>query len=217
MKSKEVRSVSTIVVTLGTIGVILLWPFLTSDLAGPAFERIGTTSILSSWTSADSLTRSMNSISSSAEYTQVAYEGVGNVLSNNGGGDASNLIRFYRWHILLNSMSVPLDLPLGLGPSFPGPSVDGAFLRIFVETGILGSLAWLALFRRWFRSVPNWFAAAAVTVLIGSIFIDLTFALRPMVLLWLLFAIAKFEIQPASLANIKDEIASGQSTYLRAK
>jgi hypothetical protein len=186
-------ALSAVLVTLTTVGLILFSSQITTQLVLPALGRLESTSIFTTWGNAGMLASSVPHVQNSAEYIQIAYGGIYNVLQDTTASDASNLVRFYRWHILLNSMSYPGDLLLGLGPSFPGPSVDGAFLRIFVESGLFGVVAWLAMFRNWLRGTQVWFVAAVLTLLIGSTFIDLLFALRPMVLLWILYAVARLE------------------------
>jgi hypothetical protein len=166
-------------------------PTLNSALIQPAIERAQSTSVVSSWTSAASVVARTSHLATSAEYASVAYDGIGeSILNATASSDASSAVRFFRWQLLLReTLGDPLHVIFGLGPSFPGPSVDGALLRVFVETGLLGALAWMLLIRKWLWSSPIWFSAAVLSLLIGSIFIDLLFALRPMVVLWMLFAL----------------------------
>lgn len=211
-RSKSAYAIPTMAVTLGVTGLILFWPQISDSLLAPALDRVGSTSLLAAWSHAGVLAQNIAPVNSAVEYTQIAYGAIADLLSGNNTGDASNIVRFYRWHILLNSMSFPRDLLLGLGPSFAGPSVDGAFLRIFVESGIVGALAWLTMFTKWIRSTPAWFGAAGLSLLIGSIFIDLPFALRPMVLLWILFAVAKVQARNDELNTIPDRTPTNTTT-----
>ena len=192
--SQARRAASVVGVTLGVIALLLFSTPIVQQVVVPAASRVGSTSLITTWQQAGLLAQSQAPSETSQEYQTIAYVTiVSDVMQPNSAADASNLVRFYRWHLLLNAISNSGDYWFGLGPSFPGPSVDGAFLRIFVESGIFGLIAWYLFFLNWFRRTTFWFKAGALTLLVGSLFIDLPFALRPMVMLWILFAIARSE------------------------
>lgn len=190
-RAESPRPVSVVACTAIVVGVVLAGPVLNSTLVQPAIERAQGTSVVASWTSAASVVGRSSHLTTSEEYASVAYAGIGeSILNATASSDASSAVRFFRWQLLLReTLKDPLHVIFGLGPSFPGPSVDGAVLRVFVETGLLGLVAWGFLVRNWLHSTPVWFKAVVLSLLIGSLFIDLLFALRPMVVLWTLFAL----------------------------
>ncbi len=170
----------------------------TSDLPAPPAESVGTrlasTSVLGSWDVADGLAASVSPPQTSAQYADIAYSHIndfvnaGSALSS--GAEPSNLVRFFRWHLILDTIDDPSEVVFGLGPSFVGPSVDGSYLRFFADGGILGVLAWLALIVMWLRRSPFWMVCVTISLLVGAVFIDIVYAERPMVLYWLLLAMA---------------------------
>jgi hypothetical protein len=198
------RPVSVIACTAIVVGVVIAGPVLNSTLVQPALERAQSTSVVASWSSAASVVARSSHLTTSEDYASVAYAGIGeSILNATASSDASSAVRFFRWQLLLReTLNDPLHVIFGLGPSFPGPSVDGAVLRVFVETGLLGLAAWGLLVRNWLRSTPVWFKAAVLSLLIGSLFIDLLFALRPMVVLWTLFALLPHE---AAINEMSDD------------
>lgn len=157
--------------------------------------RLASTSVLGSWEASDGLAAAVPHAKNAGEYQFAAYAGLNiyvnaNTEADAGVVEASNLIRFFRWHLILDTFNDPADVIFGLGPSFVGPSVDGSYLRMFADGGLLGVLAWLALIVTWFRRSPLWMACVTITLLVGATFIDILYAERPMVLFWALLALA---------------------------
>ena len=157
-------------------------------------QRIESTSVLGSWNAAALLAAKVPHAATGAEYQDVAYGKLNVYVNVNTAADVgvepSNLIRFFRWHLILDTIDDPADVIVGLGPSFVGPSVDGSYLRFFADGGILGVLAWLALIVMWLRKSPLWMVCVTISLLVGASFIDIVYAQRPMVLYWLLLAVA---------------------------
>lgn len=191
-RSNGPHPLSVVTCMVLVVGAVVAGPTLNATLVQPALARAQSTSLSSSWTSASSVVARTPHVQTSDEYALIAYDGIGeSILNATASADASSAVRFFRWQLLLRETTAdPVHVVFGLGPSFPGPSVDGALLRIFFETGLLGIVAWGLLVRKWLQGVPVWFAAAIVSLLVGSMFIDLLFALRPMVVVWMLFALA---------------------------
>lgn len=163
--------------------------------AQPLGERLASSSLLGAWNASADPARSVGPVSTSADYFSIAYADVRdnvNFDSLGAAGDASNIVRFFRWHLLLNSIDTPPEVAFGEGPSFAGPSVDGSILRIYVEAGLLGLLAWFILLVKTARRSEPWLLAVIATLIVGGAFIDLFFAMRPMVLVWALVAFARF-------------------------
>jgi hypothetical protein len=156
--------------------------------------RLASTSVLGSWNAAGDIADLVPPVRSAQEYAFAAYSGMNVYLNANTmadrGVEASNLVRFYRWHLILKTIDDPADVIFGLGPSFVGPSVDGSYLRFYADGGVLGLLAWAALIVVWLRRPPLWMVCATLTLLVGALFIDIVYAQRPMVLYWMLLALA---------------------------
>lgn len=187
-----------------------------APVAGPSdsiAQRLATTSIVGSWFAAQSAAERVPPIRDSTEYADIAYarwnQYVNPATATATGVEASNLVRFFRWHLILNTIDEPTEVVLGLGPSFVGPSVDGSYLRFFADGGVLGVLAWLALVVMWLRRAPLWMVCVTLTVLVGGLFIDIVYAQRPMVLFWMLLAIA------ATRTRAADDAVAEQTDLVR--
>ncbi|MEC9787119.1 hypothetical protein RCT62_09225, partial [Escherichia coli] len=71
-------------------------------------------------------------------------DGLNDIIANAGNGDASAFIRFTRWVTLIKTASENvINFLIGLGPSYAGMAVDGNYVRMFVETGVIGLLAYI--------------------------------------------------------------------------
>jgi hypothetical protein len=154
-----------------------------------SLDRAGSTSITDAWSVSGALAAGPP-FTDAESYQSAAYVGFAQTLDVDSAqpqSDVSNLVRFYRWHLLLNSMT-PASWAVGLGPSFAGASVDGALLRVVVETGVMGAAAWVMLMKAAWRRQSGAMRGVLLTFLVGSVFIDLLFALRPSVLVWALLA-----------------------------
>lgn len=119
-------------------------------------------------------------------YLAMTYgENLSNILSMD--GDSSALIRFTRWTILLGmTFSTYLSILIGIGPSFAGAAVDGNYVRLFIETGIIGLFLFLYIIYIIFKSTKNDFVMRSylITIIITAIFIDIYTTYKAMVLLW---------------------------------
>lgn len=192
LRKRTLRPGSVITATVAIVAILLAFPLLSTKVIQPAIDRTQSTSISASWEAGRQLAAITPRSADSDQYAATAYEAIGDtVLDNVTSGDASNEVRFYRWNLLLNEITRSSErVFLGLGPSFAGPSVDGAYLRIVAESGLVGAIVWMAMFGRWIRRAPAWFVGAAVSLFVGGVFIDIFYAERPMVFLWLLLALA---------------------------
>ena len=169
-------------------------PELPSAPAESITTRLADTSVLGSWQLGGALAAGVPHLSTAAEYQDIAYSHINDFINAgnaaNAGAEPSNLVRFFRWNLILDTIDDPVDVVFGLGPSFVGPSVDGSYLRFFADAGLLGLLAWLALIVMWLRRSPVWMTCVTISLLVGALFIDIVYAERPMVLYWLLLAVA---------------------------
>jgi len=189
------RPVAVVAATLLAVTAIVLIPVALPTVVAPSVSRVDDSQLLSAWNEAARASGAIGSLATASQYSVVAYDAIGvNVTSQTASSDASNVVRFYRWQLLLKEfLQSPGTVAFGLGPSFAGPSVDGALLRVLLETGAVGFVAWVVWFRRTLRGAMPWFVAATATLIVGSLFIDLLFALRPMVLFWMLAAMSRKE------------------------
>jgi hypothetical protein len=131
----------------------------------------------------------------STDYSQGAFSDA-DAEANQGGGDVSGLTRVFRWTSLIKSTLNGLDtILIGLGPSFGSIAVDGYFVRVFVETGVLGLLVFC-----WFaKSVLAWgktyswtFREYVLILLVTGCFIDIFVSYKPMLLFWLWLGMQQF-------------------------
>jgi hypothetical protein len=190
--------VLTILLFAAAVCAYAIHPSGGDKLADPTLARFQDTSVVEAWGKSGAMASNYEAPATSKDYSFIAYDSVGISLSHGElgfgtSGDDSNLVRFFRWHILLGAVNDPLKLAIGLGPSFAGPSVDGSFVRIFAETGLLGLVAWFFAVRKWLKGATPWLIGALVTVLVGGVFIDILVAMRPMVLMWVFVALSRYE------------------------
>ncbi|WP_146072306.1 hypothetical protein [Arthrobacter sp. Y81] len=168
-------------------------PSSSGALGDPVIGRLQDTSTVDSWTLSGQVASSLEMPNNANEYYTLAYGSMPYLLgeggfASTGSGEASDMVRFFRWHILIDSIDSPWTFLFGLGPSFAGASVDGSFVRMMVETGVIGLGVWAWSIRRWGRSLAPALKGVIVALLVGAIFIDLLYSLRPMVLMWAMLA-----------------------------
>ena len=99
--------------------------------------------------------------------------------------DPSSVIRFTRWAALIRGTTSRIQSTIfGLGPSFAGVAVDGQLIRTFIESGIVGLIGLLLLFRAIARLDAQYIRQYVFALMITSLFIDVMVSFKPMVLLW---------------------------------
>ena len=132
------------------------------------------------------------------DYQNSAFEDAIAAARDQGGGDVSGLIRTYRWGTLLRAtFSTPLGAAFGLGPSFGTSAVDGYYVRLICETGLIGLSIFLLWLFKSFRSkiLPPWLKGYLVVMAATAIFIDIFVSFKPMILIWLFFGLAAASMQ----------------------
>lgn len=182
-----------LVVLVASLLFIVLNPMSSEQLGGPVVNRLQETSTFDAWNASGTFASGLELPKNSMEYDLVAYGYMPYLLGDGGfasaiSGEASDMVRFFRWHILIDLLGDPGTLLFGLGPSFAGASVDGSFLRMIAETGFVGFAVWMIAIRGWARSLEPAMRGALAALLIGAIFIDVLYSLRTMVLLWAMLA-----------------------------
>lgn len=103
--------------------------------------------------------------------------------------DQSGLQRLFRWTTLIKSTSSSTDSTvLGLGPSFGSAAVDGYFVRLIIETGLLGlfMFGWFVRALLVDQTRSSWpFRQYVFIMLFTACFIDIFVSYKPMLLLWM--------------------------------
>lgn len=101
------------------------------------------------------------------------------------GQDLSWWIRIHKWIYFLKTYALHPECYLqGLGPGCAGSALDGGFLRVLVEYGLVGCLLFWIFFRTIYRKTLQlqWMCIA---FLLNMIFFDVYLAYKPMSLLFL--------------------------------
>jgi hypothetical protein len=119
--------------------------------------------------------------------------------------DVSSFIRVFRWTSLVRSTLAHVDsCIIGLGPSFGSAAVDGYYVRVFIETGIVG----LILFFRFAKALLGdqnsglWsFREYVFILLITACFIDIFTSYKAMILLWLWHGMNQYRVAEGADAN----------------
>lgn len=109
--------------------------------------------------------------------------------------DTSWWIRIHKWCFALKIYCLHPETYLqGIGPGFTGAALDGGYLRILTEYGLIGCLIFWKLFSYiYYKSKQlKWMI---VTLLINMIFFDVYLAYKPMSLLFFLTGYA-FQLKP---------------------
>lgn len=106
------------------------------------------------------------------------------------GYDGSLYQRVSHWMQLIDGWTTsPL---IGVGVSVSGNSADGNYIKILVETGIIGLILWCILLKKiyiFLNKEKNWLLFSYISVLLGSIFIDLFDSSKVIMTLWFLIGI----------------------------
>lgn len=191
------RKPNPIYVVIATAGIIVGTIFILPNLpsvVSPTADRVAETSLTDSWQRAHATSSAVSAPHDTDEYLNIAFTQISqNVISESDSSDTSNVVRFFRWQVL--GMAIGADAlaaTFGLGPSFAGPSVDGGIFRVFIETGIFGICTWIAWMLTALKGSARWLGSVLLSIMVGAVFIDINFALRPMVLFWLMAAVANY-------------------------
>lgn len=129
---------------------------------------------------------------------------MGNETVHGGNYDMSWWMRIHKWCYAAKIYYLNPECYLqGIGPGFGFAGLDGGWLRILTETGILGLAAYCLLFKNLSRLAPA-MHAMMVAFYINMIFFDAYLAYKPMSLL---FLTAGYIFQSAYLAKEVNEYA----------
>jgi hypothetical protein len=99
--------------------------------------------------------------------------------------DLSWWMRLHKW---IYALKVYLQYPAcylqGIGPGFCGPALDGGYLRLLAENGLIGTLLFLGLLAKLYRQSPQ-LKGIIIALLANMLFFDAYLAYKPMSLLFL--------------------------------
>lgn len=130
--------------------------------------------------------KNLSIISEVWETISITQPPMGNETSYGGGYDVSWWMRIHKWCYATKIYYLNPECYLqGIGPGFGFAGLDGGWLRIITETGILGIVAYCLLFRSLSR-LNYAVKAMMVAFYINMIFFDAYLAYKPMSLLFLI-------------------------------
>ena len=129
-------------------------------------------------------------------------------------GDPSLNIRFWKWFTIADgAKNSPV---VGIGPSFIKIALDGSYLRLFAETGILGLIFYVAALVYSFKTIPKKskyrkivFYVFLITA-VHAILIDVFYSSRVMSLYWVLVGTCIY-LSRADSRSAKHKVIEGKS------
>lgn len=146
--------------------------------------------------------RAHGAADTAAEYFRYGYVDRPFLASINSNVDPSAVVRFSRWTVLFLSTTSDLERVLfGLGPGWAGVAVDGQFLRVFVEGGLIALLPFGLLCSRLVRCTDTPVHGYAIVLIITALFIDVFVSFKPMALLWVMVATSEAAVRLTSHSN----------------
>jgi hypothetical protein len=140
---------------------------------------------LLTWQNVEVLRSVYDSIPVEKQYTSFAEGGTSDEAPE--GVDVSLFMRGYKW---IQATKVIVTAPwivwiFGLGPGAFGPALDGGWLRLMGETGIVGTLAFIGLLRKASR-LGTACAMAVLALAVNMVMIDSHIAYKVMAFLFFL-------------------------------
>jgi hypothetical protein len=208
------RRWSTVIITTVTVVAVSLgggWLWISGFHAGSDAESYTITNRLSSMNpqvlgeAAVSVYKIIPMYNTSDEYIRGQFLEATGDSGQLGEEDVSSLIRVFRWTSLIRSTLADVDsCIIGLGPSFGSAAVDGYYVRLFIETGIVG----LSLFLRFAKALVSvrtdallYFREYVLILLITACFIDIFTSYKAMILLWLWHGMNQYRVAEGADAN----------------
>ena len=215
LRGSKRRTWSVIVITMVTgIAVILggVWLWTAVSHAGPEIaesstitSRLSTVNLNGLGAAAVTVYKLVPTYNTSDDYIRGQFLGATGDSDQFSEEDVSSLIRVFRWTSLIRSTLAHVDsCIIGLGPSFGSAAVDGYYVRLFIETGIVG----LLLFLRFAKALVSirtdallYFREYVLILLITACFIDIFTSYKAMILLWLWHGMNQYRITQRADAN----------------
>jgi hypothetical protein len=129
-------------------------------------------------------------VDSSADYFESTHEESAYKLINQ--TDASLEIRLMRWMVILKTNTKTIySLLIGKGPGFYGIAVDGYYVRVFAETGLIGLSVFVLFLVSLYRThrKNKEIVALIVTMALTGLLIDIFVSVKVMALFWFLLGV----------------------------
>ena len=169
--------VLSICIFTSLLSIWALYSFTASDyISHQKASNSGVTARFETFGSNDTLT-TLNEIlvttkaaSNRQDYFNKTYgEGLNDILTNSGEGDASAFVRFTRWVTLVKT-------------------VDGNYVRIFVETGLVGLITYLLFLLSCLKNIKQKLLTNYVWILmVTALFIDIFVTFKAMFFFWFFY------------------------------
>jgi hypothetical protein len=162
--------------------------------------RGGSTGLLSTISSVSDVGETFStSAGNREEYLATVYSAEADTTISEVSGDPSALVRAARWSMVVASaFSSASNLIIGMGPGYYSVALDGNYIRLLGESGLLGLCTFLAMMFLTARSLEHrdlrQLAFAIVTqLLVIGLFIDIFVSLKAMCLFWMFIGALKRE------------------------
>jgi hypothetical protein len=139
------------------------------------------------------LARSAPDIVTSQQYAETVFSAPPDFTGGFESSDASTRRRYFVWFVLIDTFLQSKAFIWGLGPGFAGSAVDGNFIRIVAEYGLLGIVFYWKWFATFLRRSTSWFKAAIVSVLVTGLYIDIFTSIKTSLLIYIFFLISNLE------------------------
>ncbi len=211
-RAKSKRGIVTVVT--GSAAGVVLFLFLSyaashTQIGGLGLlSRLDNSQSITSWSEVRALYDEAPLYDTASEYYNGAYAETEDLSSY--GGDESGFMRFKHWIILIkNTVNHPDSLIIGLGPSFGTIAVDGYFVRVFIESGLLGLVTFCGSigYMLFDRKRATWaFREFILVMLLTGLFIDIFSSYHPMILLWLWHGINEYEARARLSSRLRQPL-----------
>ena len=145
------------------------------------------------------LARSVPKIITSQQYSETVFAAPPDFTGGFESSDASTRRRYFVWFVLINTFIQSKAFIWGLGPGFAGSAVDGNYIRIVAEYGLLGVVFYWKWFATFLRRSTFWFKATIVSVLVTGLYIDIFTSIKTSLLIYIFFLISNLEKQVTSV------------------
>jgi hypothetical protein len=146
-------------------------------------------------------------VTSREDYFETAYSESANSVIGSGEGDPSTLLRIARWAVVwATASSSMVNLWLGMGPGYYSLALDGNYIRLLGETGLVGLFSFVWLGWSLFSSLASpklrqLMLAFLVQLGTVALFIDIFVSLKTMCLFWMLVGALHRQDAQASLVD----------------
>lgn len=193
LTKRKLSQGSTLIVFIGAVAslsLIILNYDQISKLINSYQNRVTSTSAaVGTFQDARELALSVPKITTSAEYSQWAFESPPSFEFSLSRLDASSSRRYYIWNLVYETNIQNAGILFGMSPGFFGSAVDSNFVRIFGELGILGIFLYSFWLRRLWKCGNHIFKGALITMLVTALYIDILVSIKSIMLLYCLLVI----------------------------